>query len=136
MEKLTVSVLLEMPLEQVWNHWTQAQHVQNWNFASPDWHCPKASNDLKVGGEFHYTMAAKDGSFEFDFWGTYTQIEPHSALHIVLGDGRHMQVLFEPQGNVTLLTEHFEPENMNPHELQVTGWQSILNQFKRYVEGE
>jgi hypothetical protein len=47
-----------------------------------------------------------------------------------------MEVFFEKQGNQTLVTENFEPETMNTHELQVMGWQSILNQFKKYVEGE
>ncbi len=136
MNFLRVIVVLEVPLEKVWNYWTQTEHVQNWNFASPDWHCPHATNNLQVGGEFHYTMAAKDGSFEFDFCGTYTKIEPLKSLHITLGDGRKMEVLFEQQGNQTLVTEHFEPENINPHALQLSGWQSILNQFKKYVEVE
>jgi hypothetical protein len=38
-------------------------------------------------------MAAKDGSFEFDFWGTSQKIEPQKSIEIVLGDQRKMIVL-------------------------------------------
>ena len=46
-------------------------NVMNWNNASDDWYCPKAENDLKEGGKFAFTMAAKDGSFSFDFGGDF-----------------------------------------------------------------
>jgi len=136
MSLLTVQVLVNQAIEKVWDSFTQAEHVQHWNFASPDWHCPSASNQFVEGGEFHYIMAAKDASFEFDFWGTFDTIIQQQFLYITLGDGSKMEVFFEKQGNQTLVTENFEPETMNTHELQVMGWQSILNQFKKYVEGE
>ena len=79
-------------------------------------------------------MAAKDGSFEFDFWGTFQQIVAFEKLEIVLGDGRKMSVIFESKGGETILTELFEPESENSHELQKEGWQSILCSFKNYVQ--
>lgn len=42
-----------------------------WNQASPDWHCPSASIDLRVVGRHVARMAARDGSFGFDYEGTY-----------------------------------------------------------------
>jgi hypothetical protein len=79
-------------------------------------------------------MAAKDGSESFDFWGTYQSIEFNKHIDILLGDGRKMMVSFEETNEGTHLTEQFEPETMNAIELQEAGWQSILDNFKNYVE--
>jgi uncharacterized protein YndB with AHSA1/START domain len=131
---IQVQTQIQTSLETAWDCFTNPKHIVYWNFASPDWHCPKATNDLIEGGEFHYTMAAKDGSFEFDFWGTFQQIVAFEKLEIVLGDGRKMSVIFESKGGETTLTEFFEPESENSHELQKEGWQSILVSFKNYVQ--
>lgn len=135
MKQITVTANIKAPLTIVWKCWTEPNHVQNWNFASSDWHCPTAENDLKIGGEFHYMMAAKDGSFSFDFWGTFMNIQEEKSLEIILGDGRKMSVLFEGIGEETNITEIFEPEEINSTELQKEGWQSILDNFKKYTEG-
>jgi uncharacterized protein YndB with AHSA1/START domain len=135
MHPITVKAIIKAPLKIVWEYWTQPEHIMQWNNASPDWHCPAATNDLKVDGEFHYIMAAKDGSVQFDFWGTYVKVKPCQALDIYLGDGRHLEVFFALQEDAVLLTEIFEPEEVNPLEMQEAGWQSILNNFKMYVEG-
>lgn len=134
MNLLTVRATIKAPLNKVWNCWTEAAQVQHWNFASLDWHCPATSNDLIVGGEFHYTMAAKDNSAQFDFWGTYQVIEINKRIEIVLGDGRIMKVLFDETQDGIIVTEQFEPENQNPIDLQQAGWQMILDNFKNYVE--
>jgi uncharacterized protein YndB with AHSA1/START domain len=134
MNLLTVRATIKAPLNKVWNCWTEAAQVQHWNFASSDWHCPAASNNLIVGGEFHYTMAAKDNSAQFDFWGTYQVIEINKRIEIVLGDGRIMKVLFDETQDGIIVTEQFEPENQNPIDLQQAGWQMILDNFKNYVE--
>lgn len=135
MKQITVSANIKAPLTMVWKCWTESNHVQNWNFASSDWHCPTAENDLNIGGEFHYMMAAKDGSFSFDFWGTFINIQEEKSLEIILGDGRKMSVLFEGIGEETIITEIFEPEEINSTELQKEGWQAILDNFKKYAEG-
>lgn len=134
MKKITVKATINSATNKVWEYWTNPEHVKNWNFAASDWHCPEAINNLVVGGEFHYTMAAKDNSFSFDFWGTYQKIELGKSLEILLGDGRNMRVSIESTGTDTLITEEFEPENQNPVEMQEAGWQMILDNFKKYVE--
>ena len=131
---LKVQNIINAPLTKVWDYWTKEEHVIHWNFASNDWHCPTATNQLMVGGEFHYTMASKDHSMSFDFWGTYQKIEPEKQIEIELGDGRKMQVIFETTEDGTILTELFEPEQQNPTEMQQAGWQLILDNFKKYVE--
>ena len=134
MTLITVRSTINTPISKVWECWTQENHIIHWNFASPDWHCPEAKNNLQVGGEFHYIMAAKDGSFSFDFWGTYQKIIQEKTLAIELGDQRKMFVHFEETKEGTLITEEFEPESQNPPEMQQMGWQMILDNFKGYVE--
>ena len=135
MSPITISSIINAPIHKVWECWTQEQHITNWNFASTDWHCPSAKNNLTEGGEFHYTMAAKDNTMSFDFWGTYQKIEIEKSIEVILGDNRKMSVQFEVLSNGTLVTETFDPEQENPIELQKAGWQMILDNFKKYVEG-
>jgi uncharacterized protein YndB with AHSA1/START domain len=132
---ITVQATIQAPIHKVWEYWTLAEHITHWNFASDDWHCPEAKNDLRVGEKFSYTMAAKDNSMRFDFWGTYQNIELHKTIESVLGDGRKLIVTMESIGETTLVTEQFEPEQQNPEEMQQMGWQMILNNFKEYTEG-
>lgn len=135
-EKTTIKVeaTILAPVEVVWQYFTDPEHVVNWNNASPDWHTPKAENDLKVGGKFSYTMAAKDGSFSFDFWGIYDAIQENQILQYTLGDGRNVSVQFISEGDDTKLMEVFEAETQHSIEMQQTGWQAILDNFKKYVE--
>ena len=134
MEQIEVKSIINAPISHVWDYWTLPNHIVNWNFASNDWHCPKAENNLIIGGDFHYLMEAKDGSFSFDFWGTYVNFGVEKNIEILLGDGRKVTVLFEFSDNKTIITEKFDPETVNPVELQKAGWQMILDNFKLYVE--
>lgn len=131
---IEVNVSIKGSIEQVWDAWTNPEHIVKWNFASPDWCCPKASVDLVVGGKFSYTMASKDGEHQFDFGGTYMAIKQFSKLDVMLEDERKLVVKFEENEGNVIVTEQFEPENMNEIELQRAGWQAILNEFKSYVE--
>jgi uncharacterized protein YndB with AHSA1/START domain len=132
---ITVASKINASVEKVWAAYTNPDDIQKWNFASPDWHCPKASNDVRVGGKFSSTMAAKDGSFSFDFEGTYTEVAPQQKLSYVMDDGRKCTVTFEPtDATITKVTTTFEMENQNSEELQKGGWQSILENFKHYTE--
>lgn len=135
MNRIVVKSLIKSSIAQVWECWTNPVHVMNWNFASPDWCCPEATNNLQEGSEFHYTMAAKDQSMSFDFWGTYQEILKHQNIEIILGDGRKMTVTFESTNDGVIVTELFEPESQNPIEMQQAGWQMILDNFTKYVEG-
>lgn len=133
--KITIEAIVEAPIEAVWAYWTNPEKMMKWNFASEDWHCPKASIDLRVGGDFVATMAAKDGSMAFDFGGTYTEISHHKRLVNQLGDGRMMWSDFEVLGpNQVRVVEAFEAEGENSLDMQRMGWQAILNNFKKAVE--
>lgn len=132
--KIKVEALVKSDINRVWLAWTSAEHITHWNFASPDWHCPKASVDLRVGGLNSTRMEAKDGSFGFDFNCVYELINDNTRLILSMEDGRKIDVTFEEQDNAVLITEIFDAENQNPIEMQQMGWQSILNNFKIYVE--
>lgn len=131
---LEVSVQIAAPLSEVWNKWTQAEHVVNWNFAHESWCCPKAEVDFRVGGASNYRMEAKDGSFGFDLKATFLDLQFPSYIASQLEDGRGVEVQFIEGETGVLLKQRFEPESENPLDLQQQGWQAILNQFKFYCE--
>ncbi len=132
---ITVTAKVNVTIDTVWDSWTNPAHIVNWNNASDDWHTPKASNDLRKDGRFTFTMAAKDGSFSFDFGGTYTSVEPKQKISYIMDDGRVANVWFEQEGNAVKITEEFQAENIHSPEMQEAGWQAILNNFKKYTEG-
>jgi uncharacterized protein YndB with AHSA1/START domain len=131
---LTVEVIINAPVNKVWNMFNAPEHITQWNAASDDWHAPYAKNDLKEGGRLICTMAAKDGSASFDFLATYNKIIPEKLIEYTLDDDRKVSILFvEDKGAVTV-TETFEAESSHSLELQQNGWQAILDNFKKYVE--
>lgn len=133
-DPITVETTIVKDVETVWKLWTGPEHIQAWNHASDDWECPKAENDLRVGGHFSAIMAAKDGSVSFDFNGAYTVVDPLIRIEYTMEGGRQVSVDFESVEGGTKITEMFEPEDLNSRELQRSGWQSILDSFKRYAE--
>ena len=131
---ITVKTTIKAPVEVVWNCWTEPGHITKWYFASDDWYAPIAENDLKVNGKFKTRMATKDGSTGFDFEGVYTKIRKYEIIEYVLADGRKISIFFSDLGAKTKVVETFDPENENPYEMQKNGWQSILDNFRKYVE--
>ena len=134
MAKIKIEAMIAATPDKVWEYWTKPEHIVNWNFASDDWHCPKATNDLKVGGKYIARMEAKDGSFGFDFESTYDEVIEHQKIVYTMGDGRVATTLFEKTGDKTKVTTLFDAEKENPEEMQRAGWQSILDNFKKYAE--
>jgi uncharacterized protein YndB with AHSA1/START domain len=133
---IKVEALINVPEDKVWELWTQPEHIMQWNNASDDWHTTAATNDLQTGGRFSSIMAAKDGSFSFDFWGIYDKVKKHQTLAYTMGDGRKAETIFTKKGQTTLVTTVFEAETENSVELQQSGWQAILNNFKKYAEAK
>jgi predicted 3-demethylubiquinone-9 3-methyltransferase (glyoxalase superfamily)/uncharacterized protein YndB with AHSA1/START domain len=132
---ITVTAHIIAPIEKVWDCWTNPAHITQWCAASDDWHAPRAENDVRVGGAFTTRMEARDGSFGFDFKGTYTEVAKHEKIAYTAEDGRKVEIWFKANGAETEVIERFEPEQENPYELQQEGWQSILNNFAKYVQG-
>jgi uncharacterized protein YndB with AHSA1/START domain len=131
--KITIETTIAASIEQVWRAWTTPEDIKQWNAASEDWHTTKATVDLRVGGEFSSRMEAKDGSMGFDFAGTYTKLVEHRLIECTFGD-RTMQVEFLAGPGSVTVRETFDAETTNSEEMQRTGWQAILNNFKKHVE--
>lgn len=131
---IVVQNTITASIEEVWNLWISPQHIMCWNVPFENWHTPHAENDLKVGGKFKFTMAAKDGSDGFDFEGIYTKIEKFSLIEYQLTDHRKASVHFVNKGSEIKLTETFEPEAKNDKEMQEQFCRAVIQNFKNYVE--
>ncbi|MDO9554764.1 SRPBCC family protein [Rhodonellum sp.] len=134
MERILIQATILADRQKVWDYYTLPEHITKWNFATDDWQCPMASNDMRVGGKYSARMEAKDGSFGFDFEGIYDEIKIGEKFTYTLGDGRKVTVAFQDLGDTTDVTINFDPESENSIDLQREGWQAILNNFKKYVE--
>jgi uncharacterized protein YndB with AHSA1/START domain len=131
---VVVQATINAPIDKIWEYWTNPADITRWNHASDDWHSPRAENDLRTGGKFNMRMEARDGSAGFDFWGTYTKVILNKLIEYTMGDGRKVKVQFAARDYKTEVIESFETENENSLELQRTGWQAILENFKKYAE--
>ena len=138
LKPITVESVIKAPLEKVWEIWTKPEHIVNWAFASDDWEAPAAENDVRTGGRFKTVMAAKDKSASFDFTGTYTNVKNHELIEYDMDgeDARHVKIEFAKVPEGVKVTETFDPENENSAEMQRSGWQSILDNFKKYAEAK
>jgi uncharacterized protein YndB with AHSA1/START domain len=134
-QKITVETEVAAPIDQVWRAYTTPADIKQWNAASDDWHTTDAKVDLRVGGDFSSRMEAKDGSFGFDFAGTYTEIVEHKLLAYSFGD-RVAKVEFTTTGRGAKVRVTFDAESTNSLEQQQAGWQAILNNFSRHVQAK
>ena len=131
---IKIETTIEADSSLVWDYYTQPAHITKWNFASDDWHCPMAENDLRVGGKYRVRMEAKDGSFGFDLEAIYKSMDLGKGFVYMMSDDGMVTVSMTPEGNNTHIIIEFEAENMNSVELQRAGWQAILNNFKKHTE--
>jgi uncharacterized protein YndB with AHSA1/START domain len=121
-------------VDKVWQYWNDPEAIKQWYYASDDWHAPHAENDLKTDGKFKISMAAKDGSFSFDYEGVYSNVEENKKMEFAIADGRKVTILFSAEGNETTVTEMFEAESTHSADMQKQGWQAIMDNFKKFVE--
>jgi uncharacterized protein YndB with AHSA1/START domain len=131
--KITVEAVVKAPVAKVWSAYTTPEDIKQWNTASPDWHTTKSTVDLRVGGAFSSRMEAKDGSFGFDFAGTYTKIVPNELIEYSFGD-RTGLVEFDSGANGVNVRVTFDAEGEHSLDQQRQGWQAILDNFARHVE--
>ncbi len=132
---ITIETIVHAPIEKVWAAYTTPEDIQQWNAASDDWHTTASKVDLRVGGVFSSRMEAKDGSFGFDFAGTYTKIVHHELIEYAFGD-RSASVEFRPTNDGVLVHLSFVAEEEHSVEQQQAGWQAILNRFAQHVENK
>lgn len=132
-EQITVETNIKAPIAKVWDAYVTPADIMLWNAASDDWHTTKSTVDLREGGRFSSRMEAKDGSFGFDFEGTYTKVMPQSLIVYEMGN-RAATVEFLPDSESVTVRVTFDAESENPVDMQRQGWQAILDNFKRHVE--
>jgi uncharacterized protein YndB with AHSA1/START domain len=126
---IRIQATINAPLAKVWEYWTTPTHIMKWNHASDDWYTPHAENDLRKGGRFRSTNAARDGSLSFQFYGTDTEVTPLTFIAYILADNRQVSITFRAVGDTTTIEETFDPERENSREQQQEGWQAIHNNF-------
>ena len=132
-EIISIEAIINAPIETVWERYTKPEYITQWNFASDDWHCPRSENDPRTGGRFNNRMEAKDGSFGFDFEGTYDEVRDGEMIAYTIGD-RKVQVYFVPEDEKTKVVVDFEAEDENSLDMQRDGWQAILDNFNKCAE--
>jgi uncharacterized protein YndB with AHSA1/START domain len=133
--KITVETSIKAPIAKVWSAYVTPEDIIQWNAASDDWHTTKSTVDLREGGAFCSRMEAKDGSFGFDFSGTYTKVVRHQLIEYSFGDRAGAVEFIDGSEGVTVRST-FDAEAENPVEMQKKGWQAILNNFAKHVEAE
>jgi uncharacterized protein YndB with AHSA1/START domain len=74
---ISIEITIQKPVAKVWEIWTTAADIMQWNVPFDNWHSPRAKNDLHEGGSFCYRMEAKDGSEGFDHSGIFAKIIPN-----------------------------------------------------------
>ena len=143
MQKIIIETIVRKEKSEVYNAWISPRAIQEWCHASDDWGVGEVTNDVRVGGRFTTEMKALDGSFSFVFGGHYTAVLPEEKLTYQMDTetegevSRECQVTFEKVGeSETLVKEEFDPETLNPREMQEAGWQAILENFKKYAESK
>jgi len=134
--KITVETVVKAPLPKVWQAWNSPDDIVRWNAASSDWHTTRSTVDLREGGTFSSRMEAKDGSMGFDFEGRYTRVEPQRRIEYVMDDQRAVSVEFLEEAGGVRVRETFDAENTFSVDQQRDGWQAILDNFARHVEGQ
>src|SRR5688500_3272959 len=133
--KITIDTVVNAPIARIWDAWNNPEDIKQWNAAHESWHTTNSTVDLREGGKFSARMEAKDGSAGFDFEGTYTRIVPRKLVEYRMSDGREVRVEFSEEAGRVLVRETFDAESQNPSEVQRQGWQAILDNFARHVEG-
>ena len=131
--QITVETLVKAPLGTVWAAYTTPEDIKQWNNASDDWHTTESFVDLRAGGVFTSRMEAKDGSFGFDFAGTYTKVLTNERIEYAFGD-RNAVVDFIDGAEGVKVRVTFDAESEHPVEQQRQGWQAILNNFAKHVQ--
>jgi Uncharacterized conserved protein len=133
-EKITVEIVTQKRIPEAWDVFTNPYFIVQWNFASNDWHCPSAKNNLVENGTFCYRMESTDGKTGFDFSGTYIKIDPYREIIYELDDTRMVRVEFLEINKEVIVRETFDAEKVNQASHQKQGWQSILDNYKSVLE--
>ncbi len=156
--EFVISRTFNAPRELVWKVWTIPEQMAEW-WGPKGFSIGKYSMNFRLGGTYHYSMRAPDGSM---MWGKFLYqeiIAPQKMVFINMfsdaegGVTRHpfspswpLQLLstvtFEETGNRTKVTIHWAPLNAAPEEIKTfagsiagmeQGWGGTLDQLEVYL---
>jgi uncharacterized protein YndB with AHSA1/START domain len=82
MTDLAVTRVFDAPVSQVWNAWTDGDHVKRW-WGPAGFTAPVARMDVREGGSSLVCMRSPDGHDLYNTW-TYQAIEPNERLEFIL----------------------------------------------------
>lgn len=131
---LSVSIDINQSLDSVWDTWNDEKHMRYWLFISDDYEVKNSRNDLRIGGGYSYRMVSRNGGVDFDYGGTYTAIELGKYIAFTMKDGRKGEIEFSVIEDVVHLEVKFEAVEEQDANVQLDGWQALLNHFKNHVE--
>lgn len=57
---ITIETTVNVPVEKAWKIWNTVDDIIKWNSPSPEWHTPRAENDLRK--EENFFSAWKPGT--------------------------------------------------------------------------
>jgi uncharacterized protein YndB with AHSA1/START domain len=69
----------DAPRQLVFDAWTKAEHLKNWQFPFPGFKCEFAHDDIKAGGSSLHKMTTPNG-FEMWLLTNYEEITPPERL--------------------------------------------------------
>lgn len=142
---LKLERLIDVPLEIVWEAWTNPEHLKQW-FCPKPWFVSHVEIDLRPGGKFNTTMNGPNREVVPNL-GSFLVVEPHKLL--VFTDALHegyrpagkgfmtASLSLESVGNQTKYTAcayHANPEDKKTHEDMGfdQGWGTALDQLIEY----
>ena len=131
--KLVSVVLVERPIEEVWEHWINPESIEQWNIPFEGWHCPSVINDFREGGGFDFRMEERANHEGFDYRGLYHRIIPLTYIESS-SEGRSCIVEFQAIDSNTIIRETFEPDTVTPLDIQQKFTDTVLLNFKKFVE--
>ena len=134
MSTFTVSARISKPIDIVWQRFTQPAHIEHWSFENAERQVSETKNDLRIGGQFDTSTAAKDGSGKVEMVGTYTEVVDHERIAYTLDSGRKVLITFQTDGDATTVEEVVDREDSAGDAVEPAGWQTILDTFKAYCE--
>ncbi len=59
-DTIVVEAFVPTSPNQAWDAFTTPTEITQWNLAAPDWHCPSATVELRVGGNLLQPRVQRD----------------------------------------------------------------------------
>jgi len=138
-KEMSMSRLINAPVELVWKVWTEPDHIKHW--WGPEGFTNTISKmEVVPGGEWEFIMHGPDGT-DYKNKHVYKEIVKHKKLVLehVTGPKFLMIAEFEEKGNQTLLHIHsvFESEDQLKEVIKVfkadQGFKQNIDRLENYL---